>query len=42
MNENDKQAIIEAIERRTEDHEFRIDLRRIVNEDQELLRRLSK
>ena len=42
VNETVKQAVIEAIARRRKDPGFRASLRRIVKEDQELLKRLAK
>ena len=42
VNETVKQALTEAVERRRTDPAFRARLRRIVNEDRELLERLAK
>jgi hypothetical protein len=42
LNETVKQALIEAVERRRNDPEFKIRLRRIIEEDRELLERLAK
>ena len=42
MNETVKQALAEAVERRRKDPAFRARLRRIIEEDQELLERLAK
>ena len=42
VNETVKQALAEAVERRRNDPEFRARLRRIIEEDQELLERLAK
>ena len=42
VNETVKQALVEAIDRRRKDPAFRMSLRRIVKEDQELLERLAK
>jgi len=42
VNETVKQALAEAVERRRKDPKFRARLRRIVEEDQELLERLAK
>ena len=41
VNETIKQALEEAIERRRKDPEFRSRLRRIIDEDRELLERLA-
>ena len=42
VNETVKQALAEAVERRRKDPKFRARLRRIIEEDQELLERLAK
>ena len=42
VNETVKQALAEAVERRRKDPEFRARLRRIIEEDRELLERLAK
>ena len=42
VNETVKQALIEAVERRKSDPKFRARVRRIVEEDRELLERLAK
>jgi hypothetical protein len=42
VNETIKQALEEAIERRRKDPKFRARLRRIIDEDRELLERLAK
>ena len=42
VNETIKQALTEAIERRRKDPRFRARLRRIIDEDRELLERLAK
>jgi predicted transcriptional regulator len=42
VNETVKQALSEAVERRRKDPEFRARLRRIIEEDRELLERLAK
>lgn len=42
INETVKEALAEAVERRRKDPEFRARLRKIVQEDQELLNRLAK
>ncbi len=42
VNEAVKQALVEAIERRRKDPKFRANLRRIVQQDQELLQRLAE
>ncbi len=42
VNETVRQALVEAVERRHEDPEFRARLRRVIEEDQELLERLAK
>jgi predicted transcriptional regulator len=42
VNETVKQALAETVERRRKDPEFRARLRRIIEEDQELLERLAK
>jgi hypothetical protein len=42
VNETIKQALEEAVERRRKDPKFRARLRRIIQEDQELLERLAK
>ena len=42
VNETVKQALLEAINSRRRDPNFRMSLRRIVKEDQELLERLAK
>ncbi len=42
LNETVKQALAEAVERRRGDPEFKARLRRIVEEDRELLERLAK
>lgn len=42
LNETVKQALREAVKRRREDPEFKARLRRIIEEDRELLERLAK
>ncbi len=42
LNETVKQALKEAVERRRGDPEFKLRLRRIIEEDRELLERLAK
>jgi len=42
LNETIKQALTEAVERRRNDPKFRARLRKIVDEDRELLERLAK
>lgn len=42
LNETVKQALIEAVERRRRDPEFRKRLTRIIEQDRELLERLAK
>lgn len=42
VNETVKQALAEAVERRRQDPKFRARLRRIIEEDQELLERLAQ
>jgi predicted transcriptional regulator len=42
VNETVKQALAEAVERRRNDPKFRARLRRIIEEDRELLERLAK
>ena len=42
LNETVKQALKEAIERRRTDPEFKTRLRRIIDEDRELLERLAQ
>jgi hypothetical protein len=42
LNETVKQALKEAVERRRNDPEFKTRLRRIIDEDRELLERLAK
>lgn len=42
LNETVKQALVEAVERRRRDPEFKARLRRIIEEDRELLERLAK
>ncbi len=42
LNETVKQALKEAVERRSQDPEFKARLRRIIEEDRELLERLAK
>jgi predicted transcriptional regulator len=42
LNETVKQALIAAVERRRNDPEFKARLRRIIDEDRELLERLAK
>jgi hypothetical protein len=42
LNETVKQALKEAVERRRQDPEFKTRLRRIIDEDRELLERLAK
>lgn len=42
VNETVRQALVEAVERRRKDPEFRVRLRRVIEEDQELLERLAK
>jgi len=42
LNETVKQALREAVERRRKDPKFKARLRRIIEEDRELLERLAK
>ncbi len=42
VNETVKQALAEAVERRRKDPAFRARLRRIIEDDRELLERLAK
>ena len=42
VNETIKQVLAEAVERRRKDPKFRARLRRIIEEDRELLERLAK
>jgi len=42
LNETVKRALVEAVERRRSDPEFKARLRRIIQEDRELLERLAK
>jgi hypothetical protein len=42
LNETVKQALKEAVERRRRDPEFKARLRRIIEEDRELLERLAR
>ncbi len=42
LNETVKQALSEAVERRRQDPEFRSRVRRIIEEDRELLERLAR
>lgn len=42
LNETVKQALREAVERRRKDPRFRARIRRIIDEDRELLERLAK
>jgi hypothetical protein len=42
LNETVKQALAEAVERRRRDPKFKARLRRIIEEDRELLERLAK
>jgi predicted transcriptional regulator len=42
LNETIKQALREAVERRRSDPEFKVRLRRIIEEDRELLERLAR
>lgn len=42
LNETIKRALAETVERRRKDPEFRKRLRRIIEEDRELLERLAK
>jgi len=42
LNETVKQALVEAVERRRQDPEFRKRLTRIIEQDRELLERLAK
>jgi predicted transcriptional regulator len=42
LNETVKQALVAAVERRRNDPEFKVRLRRIIDEDRELLERLAK
>ena len=42
LNETVKQALKEAVERRRNDPKFKVRLRRIIEEDRELLERLAK
>jgi hypothetical protein len=42
LNETVKSALIEAVERRRADPEFKKRLRRIIDDDRELLERLAK
>ena len=42
MNETVKQALIEAVERRRKDPKFNARVRKIIEEDRELLERLAR
>jgi predicted transcriptional regulator len=42
LNETVKQALTEAVERRRKDPKFKARLRRIIEEDRELLERLAR
>jgi hypothetical protein len=42
LNETVRQALVEAVERRRKDPEFRKRLTRIIEQDRELLERLAK
>ncbi|HWX46269.1 MAG TPA: ribbon-helix-helix protein, CopG family [Solirubrobacteraceae bacterium] len=42
LNETVKQALAEAVERRRRDPKFKARIRRIIEEDRELLERLAK
>jgi predicted transcriptional regulator len=42
LNETVKSALVEAVERRRADPEFKKRLRRIIDEDRELLERLAR
>ncbi len=42
LNETIKHALAEAVQRRREDPEFRARVRRIIDEDRELLERLAQ
>jgi hypothetical protein len=42
LNETVKQALKEAVERRRQDPDFKARVRRIIEEDRELLERLAK
>ena len=42
MNETVKTALIEAVERRRNDPQFKKRIRRLIEEDRELLERLAK
>jgi hypothetical protein len=42
MNEMVRSALVEAVERRRADPEFKKRLRRIIDEDRELLERLAR
>jgi len=42
LNETVKRALVEAVQRRRSDPEFKARLRRIIQEDRELLERLAK
>jgi predicted transcriptional regulator len=42
LNETVKQALTEAVERRRQDPKFKERIRRIIEEDRELLERLAK
>lgn len=42
LNETVKHALVEAVQRRREDPEFRARVRRIIQEDRELLERLAR
>jgi predicted transcriptional regulator len=42
MNETVKQALIEAVERRRKDPKFKARVRKIIEEDRELLERLAR
>lgn len=42
LNETVKHALAEAVQRRREDPEFKTRIRRIIEEDRELLERLAK
>jgi hypothetical protein len=42
LNETVKQALVEAVERRRQDPEFRKRITRIIEQDRELLERVAK
>ena len=42
LNETIQQALIEAVERRRNDEEFKSRLKRIIDQDRELLERLAR